>query len=103
GRVGQGWPRVAGRPRPSLHAPGRDRGPGRRDDHRDDGRRRPPDEAGLTGTRSCFINPPGVWCGPGGNTRRGYREEAEMETVYTVKGMTCGHCVNAVSAEIGKL
>jgi len=26
-----------------------------------------------------------------------------METVYTVKGMTCGHCVNAVSAEISKL
>jgi Copper chaperone len=26
-----------------------------------------------------------------------------METVYTVKGMTCGHCVNAVTEEIGKL
>ncbi|BCJ76437.1 heavy metal transport/detoxification protein [Catellatospora sp. IY07-71] len=26
-----------------------------------------------------------------------------METVYTVKGMTCGHCVNSVSTEIGKL
>ena len=26
-----------------------------------------------------------------------------METVYSVKGMTCGHCVSAVSAEIGKL
>ncbi|GAA1615647.1 heavy-metal-associated domain-containing protein [Catellatospora bangladeshensis] len=26
-----------------------------------------------------------------------------METVYTVKGMTCGHCVNSVSAEISKL
>jgi copper chaperone len=26
-----------------------------------------------------------------------------METVYTVKGMTCGHCVSAVSTEIGKL
>lgn len=26
-----------------------------------------------------------------------------METVYTVKGMTCGHCVSAVSSEIGKL
>jgi copper ion binding protein len=37
------------------------------------------------------------------DTHQGYREEAEMETVYTVKGMTCGHCVNAVSAEIGKL
>jgi len=22
---------------------------------------------------------------------------------YTVSGMTCGHCVNAVSSEIGKL
>lgn len=26
-----------------------------------------------------------------------------METVYTVKGMTCGHCVNSVSTEIGRL
>ena len=26
-----------------------------------------------------------------------------METVYTVAGMTCGHCVSAVSEEIGKL
>ena len=26
-----------------------------------------------------------------------------METVYSVKGMTCGHCVSAVSEEIGKL
>jgi copper chaperone len=26
-----------------------------------------------------------------------------METVYSVKGMTCGHCVSAVSSEIGKL
>jgi copper ion binding protein len=26
-----------------------------------------------------------------------------METVYSVKGMTCGHCVNSVSTEIGKL
>jgi copper chaperone len=24
-------------------------------------------------------------------------------TTYTVTGMTCGHCVNAVSAEVGKL
>ncbi|MBV1854302.1 heavy-metal-associated domain-containing protein [Catellatospora tritici] len=26
-----------------------------------------------------------------------------METVYTVKGMTCGHCVSSVSAEVGKI
>lgn len=26
-----------------------------------------------------------------------------METVYSVKGMTCGHCVSAVSTEIGRL
>jgi len=26
-----------------------------------------------------------------------------METVYTVSGMTCSHCVSAVSTEIGKL
>lgn len=26
-----------------------------------------------------------------------------METVYTVQGMTCGHCVSAVSGEISKL
>ncbi len=26
-----------------------------------------------------------------------------METVYTVSGMTCQHCVNAVSEEIGKI
>jgi copper chaperone len=25
------------------------------------------------------------------------------ETVITVAGMTCGHCVNAVQGEIGKL
>lgn len=25
------------------------------------------------------------------------------ETVYSVKGMTCGHCVNSVTAEVGKL
>lgn len=24
-------------------------------------------------------------------------------TTYTVSGMTCGHCVSAVSSEIGKL
>jgi copper chaperone len=24
-------------------------------------------------------------------------------TTYTVSGMTCGHCVNSVSSEIGKL
>ncbi|GIH05202.1 metal-binding protein [Rhizocola hellebori] len=24
-------------------------------------------------------------------------------TAYTVSGMTCGHCVNAVSSELGKL
>jgi copper ion binding protein len=24
-------------------------------------------------------------------------------TTYTVKGMTCGHCVNAVSTEVGAL
>jgi copper chaperone len=26
-----------------------------------------------------------------------------MNSEYTVTGMTCGHCVNAVSTEIGKL
>lgn len=26
-----------------------------------------------------------------------------METIYTVKGMTCEHCVNSVSTEIGKI
>jgi copper ion binding protein len=26
-----------------------------------------------------------------------------METTYAVTGMTCEHCVNAVSTEIGKL
>jgi copper chaperone len=30
-------------------------------------------------------------------------EEVQMETVYNVKGMTCGHCVSSVSTEIGKL
>jgi copper chaperone len=25
------------------------------------------------------------------------------ETVYDVKGMTCGHCVSAVSTEVGKV
>ena len=24
-------------------------------------------------------------------------------TTYAIKGMTCGHCVNAVSAELGRL
>ncbi|MEV0720323.1 cation transporter [Asanoa sp. NPDC050611] len=26
-----------------------------------------------------------------------------METTYTVTGMTCGHCVNAVTGEIAKI
>lgn len=26
-----------------------------------------------------------------------------MDTVYTVKGMTCGHCVNSVSTELGRI
>jgi copper ion binding protein len=26
-----------------------------------------------------------------------------MDSTYTVTGMTCGHCVQAVSTEIGKL
>jgi len=26
-----------------------------------------------------------------------------MTSTYSVKGMTCGHCVNAVSTEIGAL
>lgn len=26
-----------------------------------------------------------------------------ITTTYIVSGMTCGHCVNAVSSEIGKL
>jgi copper ion binding protein len=26
-----------------------------------------------------------------------------MHSEYTVSGMTCGHCVSAVSSEIGKL
>ncbi|MGY0231027.1 heavy-metal-associated domain-containing protein [Longispora urticae] len=26
-----------------------------------------------------------------------------MDTTYTVAGMTCGHCVSAVSAELTKL
>jgi copper chaperone len=28
---------------------------------------------------------------------------AMTTTAYTVQGMTCGHCVNAVSAEVGAL
>jgi copper chaperone CopZ len=24
-------------------------------------------------------------------------------TTYTIKGMTCGHCVNSVSSELGRL
>ncbi|ROT32994.1 heavy-metal-associated domain-containing protein [Micromonospora sp. HM5-17] len=26
-----------------------------------------------------------------------------MQTTYTVSGMTCGHCVNSVQAEVSKL
>jgi copper chaperone len=26
-----------------------------------------------------------------------------ITTQYTVKGMTCGHCVSAVSAEVGRI
>jgi copper ion binding protein len=26
-----------------------------------------------------------------------------MTSTYSVKGMTCGHCVNAVSTEVGQL
>jgi copper ion binding protein len=29
--------------------------------------------------------------------------ETDMQTTYTVSGMTCGHCVNAVQTEIGQL
>ncbi|MEV4382631.1 heavy-metal-associated domain-containing protein [Streptosporangium sp. NPDC049644] len=40
-------------------------------------------------------------CGPADDT------SAQMETgvgsVYQVGGMTCGHCVSSVSAEIGKV
>ena len=25
------------------------------------------------------------------------------ETIYTVTGMTCGHCANAVTEEVGKI
>ena len=35
------------------------------------------------------------------DTPRGYCEA--MDTTYTVAGMTCGHCVSAVSAELTKL
>jgi copper ion binding protein len=28
---------------------------------------------------------------------------AMTTTTYTVTGMTCGHCVNAVSSEVGRL
>ncbi|WP_017595813.1 heavy-metal-associated domain-containing protein [Nocardiopsis potens] len=28
---------------------------------------------------------------------------AEGVRVYTVEGMTCGHCVNSVSAEVGRV
>ena len=30
-------------------------------------------------------------------------ESAAVATVYTVTGMTCGHCVAAVRAEVGKV
>lgn len=26
-----------------------------------------------------------------------------MQTIYTVSGMTCGHCVNSVQAEVSQL
>ena len=26
-----------------------------------------------------------------------------MKTIYTVSGMTCGHCVNAVQAEVSQI
>jgi copper chaperone len=31
------------------------------------------------------------------------KEYPMTTSTYTVTGMTCGHCVNAVSAEVGKL
>lgn len=31
------------------------------------------------------------------------REERDMTTTYAIKGMTCGHCVSAVTAELAKL
>ncbi len=37
-----------------------------------------------------------------GKSRR-RKDTAVSETVVTVAGMTCGHCVNAVQGEIGKL
>jgi copper chaperone CopZ len=32
-----------------------------------------------------------------------YDEEHMMETIYSVGGMTCGHCVSSVREEISKL
>ncbi|MER7506109.1 heavy-metal-associated domain-containing protein [Nonomuraea pusilla] len=41
-------------------------------------------------------------CGTGESTTAATVAEGDA-SVYTVSGMTCGHCVSSVSAEIGKV
>jgi copper chaperone len=41
----------------------------------------------------------GVWM----HRPRRNAKESTMQTTYTVSGMTCGHCVNSVQAEVGQL
>ncbi len=40
---------------------------------------------------------------PGEDMARRTKDTTVSETVITVVGMTCGHCVSAVQGEIGKL
>ncbi|MEV8637165.1 heavy-metal-associated domain-containing protein [Streptosporangium sp. NPDC051023] len=42
-------------------------------------------------------------CACGTEDRSPAQAAAGDATVYTVSGMTCGHCVSSVSAEIGKV
>lgn len=35
--------------------------------------------------------------------RRDERKENPVQTIYTVSGMTCGHCVNSVQAEVSQI
>ncbi|MFI7444703.1 heavy-metal-associated domain-containing protein [Nonomuraea indica] len=42
-------------------------------------------------------------CGTGDATTATATVESGDRSVYAVSGMTCGHCVSSVSAEIGKV
>jgi copper chaperone len=47
-----------------------------------------------------LVSPPG---GTPGRTAATSAKESPVQTTYTVSGMTCGHCVNSVRAEVSQI